>query len=215
MASSETTDKPAADKLAEALKEYVRSQLPHATRATDNETKPRKSDVFLFVVFAANLALLTWSLPAEALKSDQLEFFEKIIPAVGGSLFALIAAWFKKETLLVIKKPWFRWGQIPLSALALLLGAPIIPLHVRVQPADPKAILYLDKSDHDHLRNWNNTLSVRFAEHDLIAKHYDSDRWNERTFHWKRGDLATMLWRLREIDLPVLFPVRMDLPDSG
>jgi hypothetical protein len=210
MSSSEATA-TASRKLAEALQEFVRSE---ASSDTENGRKPSKWDVFFFVIFAANLALLTWSIPAEALKSEQLEFFEKIIPAVGGSLFALLAAWFKQKTLDVTQNRWFRWGQIPLSVFALLLGAPILPLHLRVQPADGKAILYLDKSDQDHLRDWKDTVWVRFTEHDFIAKHYDSDRWNERIFHWKRRDLAAMWWR-GEADLSLLYTVRMDLPDSG
>jgi hypothetical protein len=214
MSSTEATATPS-EKLTEALQEFLRSELSHASAVPNTGRKPTKRDVLFFVIFAANLALLTWSLPAETLKSEQLEFFEKIIPAVGGSLLALLAAWFKDNTLQVIQHPWFRWSQLPLGVLALLLGAPILPLHLKVEPADSKAILYLDKSDQDHFREWKDTpVWVRFAGHDFIAKHYDGNGWNERIFHWGRRDLAAMWWR-GEIDLPLLYTVRMNLPDSG
>lgn len=214
MSPSESKPTPS-DKLTVALQEFVRSELSGGSGGTNIGLAPTKWDVFFFVVFAANLALLTWSIPAEALKSEQLEFFEKIIPAVGGSLLALLAAWFKDKTLRVIQQPWFRWSQIPLGVFALLLGAPIVPLHFKVQPADANAILYLDRSDQDHFREWKNIVWVRFAEHDLIAKHFDGDHWNERIFHWGRADLAAMVWHRREVDLPLLYSVRMKLQDSG
>jgi hypothetical protein len=201
-------------KLTEAMAEFVKEQMAQPSAPTGN-AKPRTSDVIIFVVFAANLALLMWSLPSEFLKSEQWEFYEKIIPAVGGSLFTLIAAWFKEETVNLIQRPWFRWGQIPLAVVSLLLGAPVLPLQLKVEPADQGAILFMDKDDQDHFREWRKTVWVSLAEHDLIAKHADPKGWNPRTFHLSRRDLLAILWRQREVELPLLYSVRVNLSDPG
>lgn len=207
---------PAEKKLTNAMAEFVQEEIRRTTgKAADDGPKPSKVDVFVFVVFAVNLSLLIWTIPSELLKKEQLEFFEKIIPVVGGSLFALIVAWFKEKTVQVIRSPWFRWGQIPLACLALLLGAPVIPLHVKVAPADSLAILCVDKEDSDHMRDWNKTIWVSFTEHNIIVKHNDSGGWNPRFFHWKQRDLLRMLWRHHEVELPVLYSVRMNLQEPG
>jgi hypothetical protein len=166
-------------------------------------------------VFVANLALLILAIPGGLVKNEQLEFLEKIIPVVGGTLFALIVAWFKEKTVTIVQSGWFRWGQIPLTALALLLGAPVLPLHVKVLPADKFAILFVDRDDPDHMRDWNETIWVSLSGHDVVAKHNDPGGWNARFFHWSQRDVLSMLWRHQEVELPLLYTVRVNLQEPG
>jgi len=216
--SGEATNSSVAKKLNEALREFVREAMPKGqgggNGATgDGEDHPTKKDVFFFVLFAANVAVLTWSLPAAVLKNEQLEFLEKFLPAAGGSAFAVIAAWYKKKALEISRSRIFRWSQLPLGVMALLFGAPILPVHVIVQPAE--AVLYLENNEPDSLRAWHDTLWLRFARHKLIVTHYDGTHWNTREFQRKRREFVHSVLHGQPMELPLLYSLRIDLQDPG
>jgi hypothetical protein len=187
------------EKLLEALQGYVRQVVPAAAEgqpiAAGGEA-PNWKDIFLFILFASNLTMIVWSVPEEWLKTSQLEVVQKMIPVIGSGLFTLFAAWYKDKALQWIRSRGFRFAQIPLTALAVTLSVPILPLRVVTHPEDSS--LYLDKLDNSHLRDWKKDFRVKLGSHSFFLKHHEDQEqtltptfersWTELVWHSISGE---------------------------
>jgi len=208
------------ENLLEALKAYVGEVAltnPAASAPTGGSGQKRATwlDIFIFLLFACDLAMIVWSVPEEWLKSTQLEFARNVVPVLGGGLFTLVAAWYKEKALSWTGSIRFRLFQIPLTAFAVILAVPILP--VSVLPAPDDAVLFVDNKDApDHLRPCNHAFRVTLHDHSFILNHQDDTRnASSEQFDLKWTRLVALFFRGKPLELSMVYPFRFTSMDTS
>lgn len=205
------------EKLLQALQAYVQDVAgapaygqPAGAAGHD---PPTWKDVLLLLVFVCDLALIVWSVPEEWLKSTQLEFLQKLLPVIGGGGFTLLAAWYKDKTLQWTQSRRFKLCLIPITAIAVVLTVPILPVRIVAYPED--AIVYLDKPDDDHLRDWKRSFRVKLGNHAFILKHHeDQDQPLTPIFERNLAQLVSLFVFGEPLEINLVCPYRFYSPNT-
>jgi hypothetical protein len=185
--------KPPSAALVEAIRGLVREEMGQA--ASEEATPaPSRSDAFWLFLCLANVAMLLWWTPEAVLENPKLEFLVKLIPLVGGYLFALGYLWFRNNLLAAGRSGKFKAAQLLLAAVLLPAGLSqtnIFHLKPLLEP-DKAVTVSVGGEEVDPKRIWlplgTHEFKIRFGRKE------GADRWEERTFKLGPWQMLKALW---------------------
>jgi len=192
MAEDSTIDRAAA-KLAEAVRDMIR-ETPGLAEGTEDAANPGLWNVFFLLLLIANLAFLIYLIPANWIEGPHWELLGNAIPAVGGSLFVIVASWYKNWTLRITQMLAFRISQAVLSIVFVFsLWIPWLPIHPLVEPSDARV-----QVDDDPEWRMSKRIWLSMKPHSFIVRRTEwngESGKNERKFRltW-RALLRAALW---------------------
>ena len=203
--------KPPAAKVEEAIRALVREEMGKAA-AEEKTPAPSGRDAFWLFLCLANIAMLLWWTPEAVLDNPKLEFLFKMIPLVGGYLFALGYLWFRDNLLAAGRSRKFKVSQVLLFAVLLPAGLTqtnVFHLKPLLEPDKAVAVAVIGEDagveDLDPKRIWlplrAHKFKIRFADKD------GADKWEERTFTLTPWQMLKAVWTRPR--WPLLYRVKL------
>jgi len=178
----------ASAKLAEAVRGIIRESgvSTGTARNTEDTANPGLWNVFFLLLLISNLAFTVYLIPTKLMEGPHWELLGKAIPAVGGSLFVIVASWYKSWTLRVCKTSTFRISQAALSIIFLFsLWIPWLRVQPRIDPLDAQVLV----DDETEPRNVSAPMWLSMKPHSFRVRIWQSGKPRERKFGLTRKEL--------------------------
>jgi hypothetical protein len=173
---------------AEAVRGIIRDAGINPGPAQDAEdgANPGVWNVVFLLLLIANLAFAIYLIPSRWMEGPHWDLLGKAIPAVGGSLFVIVASWYKSWTLKICKSAIFRISQVGLSVVFLFsLWIPWLRIQPVIAPGNAQ-VLVDEESD---ARKLGQSIWLSMKAHSFRVRDWPSGKLHERKFELTRKEL--------------------------
>jgi hypothetical protein len=216
--SEDSSSETAAERLAEAVKELVAEKFQEAGiggLSTPPPSQPRLVDVLFLLLLLVNLSVLIYLIPVHFLEGPHWELLGKAIPIAGGTCLAVVAAWYKNQSLKLISDRRFQILQIIVSGSLLLLWVPWVPIHPLVEPSEATVVRDSDGDHPWHSDKRRKIMWVSFGPHSFEVSKMENGVPNTRTFALSLVDVIEAAWGGEERHWSLCYEVTFDSDMKG